>query len=509
MECVLFSFFQISGDELKVNVEKLSSLLLLPWFLNDKFTEFRTSVSSLVEALRKYESFLGKQKDRTYVNHRKQEPVRSFQDNWSFEIVEVNSAAFRKVHTIGGVEMSHDFTEVESSLERLDYYEPLDTVNFEPDDTFTRRSWLQNLNLPFPIGKFTFHHGNYLGNLTVIWRQPEDKQSRDSTEDIRVINEVKTNMTRYATRSMRKNFMETYSRSTKDKPAILRSMFNFLTGYSNAPENKQEESVDQRVCQFLLNSDDPKLILDLRKNNGRVRDQKYDPFWKELQSYLNEKSVVHERRHTETAYMPFAISVTDLRQQILARLPPNSEAPSESWIRLNFSPSNEYAESAARYTGMFNVRHSVQQRLLRARHADSDFAYYQFTLLKHFAVKWCDFTIMQCLDDKAIIPVGEPGKPTTASSRVHNPGLVSGTGPQLLCLDHDYHVCGMVPSVCFQIEIPSDVKDSFYHGDVHITLKDKVFQASSPLRHVTENVKIIRETRSSDEVSCNWPILVR
>ena len=219
------------------------------------------------------------------------------------------------------------------------------------------------------------------------------------------------------------DFMDKYSRTTMDKPAILRSMFSFLTGHTVAPANEQEATVDQRVYKFLLNSDDPMLMLDPRKNNGRVKDPKFDPFWNELDKYLNEKSVVHERCHTEVAYMPFAISVSDLTEQILSRLPHGAVAPSESWIRLNFCPSNGYVESAARYTGRFRVRHAVQ-------HVDSEYAYFQFVLHKHFAVKWRRNSIMQCLDDKAILPVGEPGKPTAAYSRSHNASLVFGTGPR-------------------------------------------------------------------------------
>lgn len=122
----------------------------------------------------------------------------------------------------------------------------------------------------------------HLGNLTVVWKQPPDMQDCDTSEDIRVINEIKSNMNKYATRAMRREFMDLYAKSTKDKPAILRSMFSFLTGYSMSPENEKEAEVDKRVCEFLLNSDDPSLIFDLRKNNGRLKDPKFDPFWEEL-----------------------------------------------------------------------------------------------------------------------------------------------------------------------------------------------------------------------------------
>lgn len=470
----------------------------MPWFLNDKFAKFRDYVVSLEDVMKKYLKFLVSQRERSAVCHKSTEPVRSLNDNWSFKIVE------------GVPTTNQKYNELISVLADLPDYVALPLINFEPEDKTERYAWIKNLQLPYSYGIFTYHYGNYLGNLNVIWKQPVQSE-RNSGQDISNINFVKGNvLTVYATRAMRKDFFEKYAKTNgNQKPAILRSMYRYLTGNSFSAANEQEESVDLRVAEYLLKSDDPKLVLDLRKYNGRPQDPKLDPFWKELQQYLDEKSVVHERRQNEVSYMPFAISVRDLREQILKRMPPDAIAPSESWLRLNFYPSNPYIESAAKYTGKFKVKYCVQQRLLRVQHEDSDFAFYQYGLLKSMAVKWKDQALMQCLDDKAIIPVGDPKKPLPAVGRTHGGGLVAGNNNNLLCADHDYHTCGIVPSVCLMVDIPNDVKGSFYHGDVHITIKDKIFQPSSPLRHATETVKIIREKHSDDDVTSQQPILLR
>ncbi len=60
----------------------------------------------------------------------------------------------------------------------------------------------------------------------------------------------------------------------------------------------------------------------------------------------------------------------------------------------------------------------MQQRLTRASHPDSDYAFYQFQMLKKMAVKLREDSVMVCLDDKAIIPVGEPGNPVSTSLRL-------------------------------------------------------------------------------------------
>lgn len=92
----------------------------------------------------------------------------------------------------------------------------------------------------------------------------------------------------------------------------------------------------------------------------------------ELNKYLDEKAVVHERRQHNVNYMPFAMSVEDLRNQIKQRLPANSKIPSVSWIKLNFFPSNPFLSTSVNYTGRFKVKFHVQQRLLRAQHEDME-----------------------------------------------------------------------------------------------------------------------------------------
>ena len=47
------------------------------------------------------------------------------------------------------------------------------------------------------------------------------------------------------------------------------------------------------------------------------------------------------------------------------------------------------------------------------------------------------------------------------------------------------------PSVALVVDIPA-IEESFYRGQLIVTLKDSVFQASSPLRHAAEHVKTLR-----------------
>jgi hypothetical protein len=260
--------------------------------------------------------------------------------------------------------------------------------------------------------------------------------------------------------------------------------------------------------EYLLASDDPELYVDMRKNNGRPKNKQFDPFWEELGRYLEEKSAVHERREESILFLPFAISVADLISIIKERLPVDAQIPSTSWVRYQFWPSNPYITTSMKYTGRFNVKYAVQRRLLRSQHEDAQYAGWMFHLSKEFAVKYRTHVEYICEDDKSIVPVGEPEKPVSALLRHHNRSLTTKDNTTIVALDHDYHVCGLVPSVTFKVNIPEDPRDSFYQGNVYIHVKDKIFEPSSAMRHAAETVLVLRE-QSEDLITLEAPILIK
>ena len=52
--------------------------------------------------------------------------------------------------------------------------------------------------------------------------------------------------------------------------------------------------------------------------------------------------------------------------------------------------------------------------------------------------------------------------------------------------DHDWHRFKLCPSVLCNVNIPENINDSFYDSTVTVTLKDSVFEKSTPLRHQAE-----------------------
>ena len=446
-----------------------------------------------MEEMKKYHTFLKDVQQRTAQRHSSTEPLRSVKDNWSKRTVEGNQ----------DVDVKEPYLALLAVLEAKEEYEPLSLDSFQPEERYSRQHWLEKLKLSFPVDLYAYHHGNYMGNVNFIWKLPQELNKRSDDALIKAFTKVREVAKVYGTRQMVKELMEPYRKVNPIKPSLLRHMIEFMHPNMSVPtECEAQFKVNERVAVFLLEADDPDLVMDLRANNGRIKDGRFDPFWEELDSYLTEQSAVHERRQSNL-YLPFAISVRDLTEIIKSRLPDGTPVPSESLIRLQFWPSNPYTSTAVKYSGRYQVKYAVQQRLLRVQHEDSRYCANQFGNLKTFAVHMKDFTVFLSDDDKAIIPVGNPGSPLSATQRHHNRSLsaTSGAAP---ASDHDFHTCGMVPSVIFNIDIPEAARDSFYQGEPNVVLKDKIFQPSSALRHATETVKVLR----GDAEQLEKPILI-
>lgn len=408
--------------------------------------------------------------------------------------------------------VSAEYAELEEKLRLLPMYEPLFVNDCAPDDLYRRRSWLTKLALPFPTCTYRYAYGNSLGTMTYIWKIPEGPL--DQTMVSRVFTSLTDQQQKYSTRAMRRDFLMKYNRLAKIPKFVLRNIYRTLLNDGTSAACSAEAQVDERVAQAVIDLDDPEIVLDLRQMNGKVQSSLFDVFWDELQAYLDEINLaVDERRHGDTLHMPFATSLRHLHELITDRLhqkfpdecPP---VPSLEWLRLQFWPCKQYTAMALRYTGRFRVKFAVQVRQLHRDHQDSHYVSALLQYVKSFAVRFCSHCLYVSVDDKAVVPVGEPDCPISTGVRGHNRSLVSLDGPQLLALDHDFHVHGIIPSVAFFVSIPEKPSDSFFTGQAVVTNKDKVTQQSSALRHATELTSIVRTHYGTSGRSAAKPIMV-
>ena len=93
------------------------------------------------------------------------------------------------------------------------------------------------------------------------------------------------------------------------------------------------------------------------------------------------------------------------------------------------------------------------------------------------------------IDDKHKIKIGEPGFPVAAADRGKQ--VIVSRGATFAVGDHDFTKMGIVPSVSFLVDIPENIKGSFYHGKMFVCCEDAVFEQCSPNRHMAELYKII------------------
>ena len=83
----------------------------------------------------------------------------------------------------------------------------------------------------------------------------------------------------------------------------------------------------------------------------------------------------------------------------------------------------------------------------------------------------------------------EPNHPVAAVECEKS--VIVAKGMIFAVADHDFTKCGLIPSVLMHAEIPESINELFYRGNVHVGLKDPIFEPSSAARHALELYNII------------------
>lgn len=169
---------------------------------------------------------------------------------------------------------------------------------------------------------------------------------------------------------------------------------------------------------LLFELEDPSLVYDLRHHLAG-RQAKFDTFWDEAKTFIHEDIgvAVDDRRHSTVIHIAKAVSVRDLREQVVSRCPEGTPVPSDEQIRLQFAPTSLSSHTALRYTGKLEVKRQVQQRQFRKSHPDSHYAACLYRYQREYAITVHDHAVFVCLDDKHKIKVGEPNSPVAAAER--------------------------------------------------------------------------------------------
>ena len=390
------------------------------------------------------------------------------------------------------------YRELEHSLHGKVDYEPFCLNEFLPVDRRKRFRYLHEpgVQLPFDVWLYSYHPG---GSTRAMWFVFKSGSGPDAQRANCVLQKLEKDMPVYHTRAMRRDFMSCFSLVARTSNTILNAMYRYLTQDMSTLPSKVSQKVHERL-EECLKTQDPDLVYDLRVLN-EGRESIYDPFWKEVDSLMNENAMkaVNDRRHGTICHTSLAMSVPDLISQVKSRVEAKAgegsenpvEIPSEKWVLLQFMPNNRFSKSAIHYTGKLDLRFKVQCRQFNPHHPDGHYAAAIFKYVKEFAIRHKSDCVFACVDDKASIPIGEPGSPLGTVARGKQTVVQSGI--PLLCSDHDTSTkMKVIPSTTLLVDVPEKVEESsFYRGQACTILKDHVFQPSSPLRHCAEIIHLL------------------
>ena len=296
---------RLSKEGLEQHIQQLSHLLMQPWMSSKRFEVIYKDVEKLVDSLHAYKQYLCHQCDRVKSHQQLPQPVCS-ETNASLVTVSAKSTN------------SSQYQEMMEKLVNLPLYEPLFLNDIAPVDRYQRRKWLAEISVPFPIMLYKYAYGSNIGTLVYAWRIPED-ESVDNTIIAQVFAQLCSKQSFYSTRAMRRDFLDKYNHLAKISKMFLRNIYRTLLQDCSAAEYSSEADVDERVAKAVVELDDPDIVLDLRKLNGKPNSTMFDEFWHELQLYMDEVNLaVDERRHGDVLHMPLAISIRNL-QEIVAQ----------------------------------------------------------------------------------------------------------------------------------------------------------------------------------------------
>ena len=255
-------------------------------------------------------------------------------------------------------------------------------------------------------------------------------------------------------------------------------MYQYLSDDASVLPSSMSQAVQARL-KLALELQDPDLVFDLRELN-EGRHVQYDRFYEAARAYIerNALQAADDRRHGTTCHMALAMSVRDFRDRVAETLPEGTPVPSAKWLAFQFQPKNAYHASAAQYTGHLNVRFLVQARQLHHEHFDCHYAAVVFRYMRELAVLLKNRCTLISVDDKHSIKIGEPGYPVAALDRGKQ--AIVGKGQPVMVADHDFTKGKLTPSVALVHTIPDSIDQSFYQGKVYVTMKDSIFELSSP-----------------------------
>lgn len=338
------------------------------------------------------------------------------------------------------------------TVEQSEDFVPIVVSEFCPPDRKKRYFFIQQLKkgLSSSINTVLYQYsaGGNIGNSHFLWKVPTHCSAEElANRNMQVVRDIEKDIPTYQTRFARREFCDTFGKFSGTPTHILREMFRKLTGDNSAPEYLSESQIDERVKAAILSEDD-EIVVDLRHFNEN-NSNKFEVFFKAVETYLADKTTVQERRHTDITYLAKAISFRDLHEQVSKLVPEGTAIPSVQWLKWQFHPRHPRTIAGKYFKCKMNIKMMVQKRQFRKSHPDEHYCAAIWRYMREYAVLYRDICRLISLDDKHRVKIGEPGFPVAAAERGKQ--VLVGPGETFAVGDHDFTRFSIVPSVIFEV----------------------------------------------------------
>ena len=460
---------RLDRSQLETHIKDLGDIYLNPLMAGAQFAVMKTAVKDLKNWIDTYTQYLDKNNTKMNALHKMLDPDR-------------NKDKTKILHVPAQTRVNPGvYAELERALSTE--YREIDVGEFLPPDPRKRYNFISQMAMPFPIGRVSYPMSGSHHSLHFVWRSDDVP---DTAKEHEIIQRIEKQLPQFHTRAMRRKFQEEMLLiSTDIRGSTAVAIYQRLTGDCTMMEDKKSKEIQERMRQ-IIDTQDPDLIADMRQlNEGRPAE--FEEFWKEGQAVINQAQLeaVDDRRHGTITHMAVAMSISDFKAKVVERLPEGVKIPSDQTVYYGFEPANRFTASAKYHNGKLDLKLKMQKRQINQFHPDGHYAAAIFQYFKEFAVMYKEVTTLVCVDDKALIPLGEPGVPLATTARAKSAVVIS-TEP-MMSADHDTDAkVKVTPSTVLVADIPEKATDSFCRGQVVCTLKDTIMQPSTPIRHAAE-----------------------
>lgn len=474
----------LSQTVLKSHGEALYSLLMKPFCrTTPAWVEMTNHIKQLADCLLAYADHLNVQKDVAVRNQNLDHPVRTIAEHASLEhrhkcVFDIKKM-YRKLNDAvkaAGMGIPVIFNE--------DVH-----IDFPFASNTERYRFVTGLQLSIPIDIVKFCPGGSVLTTYAVVHVPEARSEPTILiQGARLLQQCQTQLKEFHTRAQRRMFKERLYNVAHVLPSVADLIYAELCvdgASSSHPETQQ------RLRLIFLG--EKGLLADLRHLNAGRPSNKFDVFFEQLAIVVEQVTAADDRRHN-VSHLSEWISVRELIQRAVERCPPETPLPSPSLVRLHFAPRNPYTHTALTFTSKLNVQFKIQRRQLRISHPDDHYCAAQLRYLKEKACEMLNHVVFLCCDDKAKVPVGDPG--SAVSTGVRGKKTLAPTTTTLVSLDHDMTKSSLTPSVILQCNIPDHADKSFVQGKVVTLVNDSVLQTSSPFRHGAAIAKILKDSEA-------------